>query len=148
ADHVEHVRRAHRHRAREEARHDPQARHVAQAARLNPALAPGVSEAGVSEAPGSVGGMEILVGVIALAVGLVVGWLLAAQRAQAKVHAAQLKAGAARAALEAERTTASERFSAVAAEALRQNNEQFLALAGQSLARAGQRQEAQLAQRE
>jgi len=88
------------------------------------------------------------VGAVALAVGLVVGWLLAAQRAQANVHAAQLRAASARAALEAERTTASERFSAVAAEALRQNNEQFLALAGQSLARADQRHDAQLAQRE
>lgn len=92
--------------------------------------------------------MEILIALAALAVGLVIGWLLASQRASARVHDAELRAGAARAALEAERSLASERFTAVASEALRKNNEQFLALAGQSLAQAGQRQDAQLAQRE
>lgn len=90
----------------------------------------------------------LLVALLALAVGLAVGWLLAAQRAQSRVHRAELAAARARAELEAERTTAGERFQAVAAEALRANNEQFLALAGQSLAQAGQRQDAQLAQRE
>lgn len=102
----------------------------------------------MSVAPGTVTGMEILLALIGLALGLLVGWLVAAQRAASRVHDAELRAGAARAALEAERNLASERFTAVASEVLRQNNEQFLALAGQSLARAGQRQEAQLAQRE
>ncbi len=92
--------------------------------------------------------MEILIALVALVVGLVVGSLLASQRAQAKVHDAQLEAGAARATLDAERAGAGERFSAVATEALRQNNEQFLALAGQSLARSSQQHSAELAKRE
>lgn len=92
--------------------------------------------------------MEILLVLVGLVLGLVVGALVATQRASSRVHDAELRAGAARSALEAERSLAGERFSAVATEALRQNNEQFLALAGQSLASAGQRQDAQLAQRE
>lgn len=97
---------------------------------------------------GSVAVMEILIAVVALVVGLVVGWLLASQRAQSAVHDAQLKAGAARATLEAERSSANERFSAMATEALRANNEQFLALAGQSIARSTQQHSAELAKRE
>ena len=96
---------------------------------------------------GTVGVMEIVIALAALAVGLVVGWLLAAQRGHAKVHQAQLEAARAHAALEAERGGSAERFSAVAAAALRENNEQFLALAGESLARAGQRHDNQLAHR-
>lgn len=103
----------------------------------------------MSEARDNVSAMDtLLVALLTLAVGLAVGWLGAAQRSQSRVHRAELAAAQARATLEAERATAGERFSAVAAEALRKNNEQFLALAGQSLAQAGQRQEAQLAQRE
>lgn len=97
---------------------------------------------------GTVTGMEILFAVIGVVIGLVVGWLAAAQRAQSKVHDAQLKAAAARAALEAERANAGERFSAVATEALRRNNEQFLALAGESIARSSQQHSAELAKRE
>src|SRR5690554_1833855 len=92
--------------------------------------------------------MEIVIAGIGVVVGLVVGWLIASQRAQAAVHDAQLKAGAARATLDAERASANERFSAMAAEALRANNEQFLALAGQSIARSSQQHSAELAKRE
>ena len=92
--------------------------------------------------------MEIVIALVALAVGLAVGWLGAAQRGQSRVHDAQLKAAAARAALEAERANAGERFSAVATEALRRNNEQVLALAGESIARSSQQHSAELAKRE
>jgi len=92
--------------------------------------------------------MEIVLVLMGLVAGLGLGWLLAAQRSGARVQSAVLEAERARAALEAERAVAGERFSAVAAEALRRNNEQFLALAGQSLARAGLQHETLLAQKE
>jgi DNA recombination protein RmuC len=104
----------------------------------------------------------VLVALIALVLGAALGALLAGRRASATVHRTQLalarahaeltgerQAHAARVrALETDQERLADRFGALAADALAQNNEQFLALADQRL-RAGQQSHAvELAQRE
>ena len=56
--------------------------------------------------------MEILVGIIALAVGLLAGWAIAATRAEARVRRAEVRTVESRALLEAERRVAAERVAA------------------------------------
>lgn len=99
---------------------------------------------------------------VALAVGALVGWLVAARRGGAQVAAARVEAARATGQLAAERAVNAERlrevredhlrqsehFRTLAADALAQNNEQFLALAHQRLAASQQSQVGELAQRE
>ena len=106
--------------------------------------------------------MEILVGTIALAVGLFAGWALAATRAEARVRRAEVRAVESRALLEAERRVAAERVSAaqadrtrlneqfrtLAADALRANSEQFMVVAEERLKRSQEAGTAELSQRE
>src|SRR5665811_29341 len=106
--------------------------------------------------------MEILVGTIALAVGLFAGWALAATRAEARVRRAEVRAVESRALLEAERRVAAERvsaaqadrtrlneqFRALAADALRANSEQFMVVAEERLKRSQEAGAAELSQRE
>jgi DNA recombination protein RmuC len=104
----------------------------------------------------------VLTALAALVLGAVVGALLAGRRSTATVQRTQLALARAHAELTSERSAHAERvrtleadqeritdrFRAVAADALAQNNEQFLALADQRL-RAGQQSHAvELAQRE
>jgi DNA recombination protein RmuC len=88
----------------------------------------------------------------ALAVGVLVGWLAAADRAATAQRAAEVDAARWRATAEAVRSGAeggdADRFRAIAADALAQSSEQFLALAHQSLAARHQEQHGDLAQRE
>src|SRR5665811_1750769 len=76
--------------------------------------------------------MEILVGIIALAVGLLAGWALAATRAETRVRGAEVRAVESRALLEAERRVAAERVAAAQADRMRLN-EQFRTLAADAL---------------
>ena len=106
--------------------------------------------------------MEILVGIIALAVGLLAGWALAATRAETRVRRAEVRAVESRALLEAERRVAAERvaaaqadrtrlneqFRALAADALRANSEQFMVVAEERLKRSQEAGAAELGQRE
>jgi DNA recombination protein RmuC len=106
--------------------------------------------------------MEILVGIIALAVGLLAGWALAATRAEARVRRAEVRAVESRALMEAERRVAAERvataqadrtrlneqFRTLAADALRTNSEQFMVAAEERLKRSQEAGAAELSQRE
>src|SRR5665648_1065467 len=106
--------------------------------------------------------MEILVGIITLAVGLLAGWALAATRAETRVRRAEVRAVESRALLEAERRVAAERvaaaqadrtrlneqFRALAADALRANSEQFMVVAEERLKRSQEAGAAELSQRE
>ncbi|MFI2753450.1 DNA recombination protein RmuC [Cellulomonas sp. P22] len=106
--------------------------------------------------------MEIVYLLVALVVGTLVGWLVAARRGGAQVAAARIEAARATGQLAAERAVNAERlrevredhlrqsehFRTLAADALAQNNEQFLALAHQRLAASQQSQVGELAQRE
>lgn len=106
--------------------------------------------------------MEILVGIIALAVGLLAGWALAATRAETRVRRAEVREVESRALLEAERRVAAERvaaaqadrtrlneqFRALAADALRANSEQFMVVAEERLKRSQEAGAAELSQRE
>jgi len=106
--------------------------------------------------------MEILVGIIALAVGLLAGWAIAATRAEARVRRAEVRTVESRALLEAERRVAAERvaaaqadrtrlneqFRALAADALRANSEQFMVAAEERLKRSQEAGAAELSQRE
>jgi DNA recombination protein RmuC len=106
--------------------------------------------------------MELWIALIALLVGFAVGWLAHASRAGAALRGAQVDAAQARARLDAERAAhtdrlttltadherQSEQFRALAADALANNNEQFLALAHQRLSASHQTQVGELAQRE
>lgn len=101
----------------------------------------------------------LLVGV---AVGVLVGWMARASSASERLRAAQVDAAQSRARLDAERAAhgerlialaadnerQSEQFRALAADALANNNEQFLALAHQRLSASQQTQVGELAQRE
>jgi DNA recombination protein RmuC len=123
----------------------------------------------VSVVSGSVRDMDaaVVVGLLAGlvlggAVGAVVAWALASRRAETQVRSAQVAAAQADARLEAERAAARERlvavqqdgdrlaeqFRALAADALTQSSEQFLALASQRFAADRQTQVGELAQRE
>ena len=104
-------------------------------------------------------GAALLVGV---AVGVLVGWMARASSASERLRAAQVDAAQSRARLDAERAAhgerlialaadnerQSEQFRALAADALANNNEQFLALAHQRLSASQQTQVGELAQRE
>jgi DNA recombination protein RmuC len=89
----------------------------------------------------------------ALLVGVAVGWLVSAGRAATRLRAAEVDAARWRTAAELGGGTLDEdrqadRFRALAADALAQSSEQFLALAHQSLAARHQEQAGDLAQRE
>ncbi|HEY0186554.1 MAG TPA: DNA recombination protein RmuC [Cellulomonas sp.] len=88
----------------------------------------------------------------ALAVGAAVGWLAAAGRGAGRLRAAEVDAARWRATAEAVRAGAeggdADRFRAIAADALAQSSEQFLALAHQSLAARHQEQSGDLARSE
>ncbi|QZN86382.1 DNA recombination protein RmuC [Cellulomonas sp. C5510] len=98
--------------------------------------------------------------VVALAgslfVGVAVGWLAASGRSAARLRAAEVEAARWRASAEvrgelggtAGEERQADRFRALAADALAQSSEQFLALAHQSLAARHQEQSGDLAQRE
>lgn len=104
-------------------------------------------------------GAALLVGV---AVGVLVGWTARASSASDRLRAAQVDAAQSQARLDAERAAhadrltalaadnerQSEQFRALAADALANNNEQFLALAHQRLSASQQTQVGELAQRE
>jgi len=106
--------------------------------------------------------MQTVIVVLALLVGSAVGWLAHASRASGALRAAQVDAAQARARLDAAQAAHTERlatlaadnerqseqFRALAADALANNNEQFLALAHQRLAASQQTQVGELAQRE
>ena len=93
--------------------------------------------------------MEIVIGVVALLVGVVGGWVLGIVRAEARIRRAEVRVVEARALLEAERRVSAERvaaaqedrarlgeqFRALAADALRANSEQFLVVAEERLGR-------------
>ncbi|MEN1975622.1 DNA recombination protein RmuC [Cellulomonas sp. P4] len=91
-----------------------------------------------------------------LLVGVAVGWLAAAGRSAARLRAAEVEAARWRASAEvrgelggtAGEERQADRFRALAADALAQSSEQFLALAHQSLAARHQEQSGDLAQRE
>ncbi|WP_258724001.1 DNA recombination protein RmuC [Cellulomonas sp. NS3] len=106
--------------------------------------------------------MDLLLPLAALLVGCLVGWLASAARSARRLRAAEVDAVRARARLEAEAAAHAERleslaadharqaeqFRALAADALANNNEHFLALADQRLAASHQTQAGELAQRE
>lgn len=93
--------------------------------------------------------MEIVIGVVALLVGVVGGWVLGIVRAEARIRRAEVRVAEARALLDAERRVSAERvaaaqedrarlgeqFRALAADALRANSEQFLVVAEERLGR-------------
>lgn len=87
-----------------------------------------------------------------LLVGVALGWLAAAGRGAARLRAAEVEAARWRAIAEharpADEGREADRFRALAADALAQSSEQFLALAHQSLAARHQEQNGDLAQRE
>jgi DNA recombination protein RmuC len=107
-------------------------------------------------------GTAILTGILALALGGALGWLLASARASVAVRTAEVRAARAHAELEAAHSAHSDRvralesaqermgaqFRALAAEALAANNAQFLGLAEQRLRTAQVAGNADLAQRE
>jgi DNA recombination protein RmuC len=100
--------------------------------------------------------------VVGLLVGVLVGWTARTSSTSDRLRAAQVDAAQARARLDAERAAHAERltaltadnerqseqFRALAADALANNNEQFLALAHQRLSASHQTQVGELAQRE
>ncbi|NMM16682.1 MAG: DNA recombination protein RmuC, partial [Cellulomonas sp.] len=104
-------------------------------------------------------GAALLVGV---AVGVLVGWTARASSASDRLRAAQVDAAQSQARRDAERAAhadrqtalaaakqrPSEHLRALAADALANNNEQFLALAHQRLSASQQTQVGELAQRE
>jgi DNA recombination protein RmuC len=104
----------------------------------------------------------LVVGLLALAVGLAVGWLAAAARSASAVRSADVRAAGARAALEGAQAAHADRvrtlesiheamsaqFRSLAADALAANNAQFLGLAEQRLRTAQVAGAAALAQRE
>jgi DNA recombination protein RmuC len=104
----------------------------------------------------------VVITVLALAVGVLLGWSAATTRVASRVHEADVRAAAVRAELEAARVTHAERvssleaaqehmrsqFRSLAAEALAANNAQFLGLAEQRLRTAQVAGQAELAQRE
>jgi DNA recombination protein RmuC len=106
--------------------------------------------------------MEIVIGVVALAVGLVGGWVLGIVRAAERVRRAEVRAAEATARLEAERRIADERvaaaqadearlaeqFRALAADALRANSEQLMLAAEERLRRSQEVGAADLAQQQ
>lgn len=102
--------------------------------------------------------MEIVIGIVAALVGLVAGWAIATARATARLGEAQVAAADVRAQLDAERRIAaglkedqerlSEQFKALAADALKANNEQFLLAAEERLKRSQEAGTAELARRE
>lgn len=106
--------------------------------------------------------MDLVIPAVALVVGCLMGWLASAARSSARLRAAEVDAVRARARLEAESAAHAERleavaagqarqaeqFRALAADALANNNEHFLALADQRLAASHQTQAGELAQRE
>lgn len=107
--------------------------------------------------PGRLRGMTDLALVVALAgavlVGAVLGWLVASGRTAARLRTAEVEAARWRTAAElgggaVDGDRQAERFRALAADALAQSSEQFLALAHQSLAARHQEQAGELAQRE
>ena len=109
----------------------------------------------MSVVPGKVRVME-LGQVVALAgallVGVALGWLGASGRAAGRLRAAEVDAARWRTAAELggapDEDRQADRFRALAADALAQSSEQFLALAHQSLAARHQEQAGDLAQRE
>ena len=106
--------------------------------------------------------MEIVIGVVALAVGLVGGWVLGIVRAAERVRRAEVRAAEAAARLDAERRVADERvaaaqadqdrlreqFRALAAEALQANSEHLVHAAEERLRRAQTAGAADLAQQQ
>ena len=110
----------------------------------------------------TLGGMEIVIGIIAALVGLVAGWALASTRLTERVSRAEVAAADARARLDAERQTGAERvaalqddqrrlaeqFKALASDALKANSEQFMAVAEERLKRSQEAGDADLARRE
>ena len=106
--------------------------------------------------------MEIVIGVVALLVGVAGGWVLGIVRAEARVRRAEVRAAETRALLEAERRVSAERvaaaqedrvrlgeqFRALAADALRANSEQFLVVAEERLGRTQAAGTANLAQQQ
>jgi len=89
----------------------------------------------------------------ALLVGVAVGWLVSAARGATRLRAAEVDAARWRTAAElggapSDDERQADRFRALAADALAQSGEQFLALAHQSLAARHQEQSGDLAQRE
>src|SRR5690606_27739513 len=136
-------------------------------------LPPGLSPAVMSEPGATVGRMDLLVvivvALVAAGAGLATGFLVAGSRSAAQVReaeraAAELRAehaaiaaelaaerrGAAEriAALQADQARAVEQFKAVAADALKANNEHFMAVAEERLKRSQEAGAAALAQRE
>ena len=110
----------------------------------------------------TLGGMEIVIGIIAALAGLVAGWALASSRMGARVSSAEIRAADALARLDAERQAGAERvaalqddqrrlaeqFKALAADALRANSEQFMVVAEERLKRSQEAGDADLARRE
>jgi DNA recombination protein RmuC len=106
--------------------------------------------------------MEIVIGIVALAVGVVGGWVIGLVRAEARIRRAEVRTAQANAQLEAERRLAAERltaaqedrarlseqFRALAADALRANSEQFLLVAEERLGRTQADGAAELAQQQ
>jgi len=92
--------------------------------------------------------MDVTSMLVGAAVGLLVGWILCQQRTAARLRRAEATAARATARLENETAQQSDRFRALAADALASNNEQFLALAHQRLAASQQEHSGDLAQRE
>lgn len=104
----------------------------------------------------------VVVGIVALLTGLALGWMTALSRTADQRRRADVQVAETRAHLEAERTAAAQRlsalredqqrlaeqFRALAADALATNNERFLALADQRLAASHQSQVRDLAERE
>lgn len=117
---------------------------------------------GLSVSAESLGSMEILAGLIGIVVGAFVAWAIATARSSSAVRTAEVRAVEARALLEAERRVAAERvagaqddrhrlndqFRALAADALRANSEQFMAVAEERLARSQVAGAAELSRRE
>ena len=106
--------------------------------------------------------MEIVIGIVALAVGIVGGWVIGLVRAEARIRRAEVRTAQATAQLEAERRLAAERlsaaqedrervaeqFRALAADALHANSEQFLLVAEERLGRTQADGAAELAQQQ
>ncbi len=104
----------------------------------------------------------VVLALLMLGVGVAIGWLFATRRADTLARATATDVARLRATLDAERATASERaaaqsrdeqrlreaFGALAGEALRTNNEAFMALADARLGKSTTTAEASLAQRQ
>lgn len=96
--------------------------------------------------------MEIVIGlVVGTVMGAALGWSLASGHADRRVRRAEVAAAQARAVLDAERRDGqrlTEHVTALAADALRANSEQFLAVAEERLRRSQDAGSAELARRE